>query len=594
MISFLGLGVFITQCDLYESGYRLDDPLGGDYVCLVEVNPKASERQRFATYHKENETYVQCNATVATNWFNSYPERLSEFQQRYQILETYHQTKDHRNTTDASVVATTYPLPKQVESVGLTVAQIQANQPAQDSFTLLYPPPYNKFFINQSTETMYLTSSNVGLAAIDIHDRYRFVELGRGIELPMDDLFIINSQYAYSENGMGSLYLMDVSDPQNIQQLNQWDHLLNQASAGFERDGGIVQVSNTEAPQFGDYILYKQGFLSFYDCNEVRPTYPDLPEDLECDADGTCVGLRRFDRSLPDTKCSYSPVPEDFKEGGIEKGGFSLGLMSEEAFDGQSNRDYSGLGGHGGAGALTQMMQIDDVLYVMEPPSNYTIGYLTVLDIQDPTNPQILQVIELDNAPEALTYSPPVLAVSGRTGLIFISVADPKNPEIISSFQPDSQCQYVFPTFVSWYFSDPLVIQGDIAYRTVGWEICNQGANIPPEMQIIDLSNLAEPLLLDRLPMNDPQGITILGNYLYIADGCDGVKVIDISNPEDPTLVRTLNTNECVKDLILNHFDLYTLGDYGVQAFYVAPFYEEEPTVPIEEVPIYDIVSIGQ
>ena len=45
--------------------------------------------------------------------------------------------------------------------------------------------------------------------------------------------------------------------------------------------------------------------------------------------------------------------------------------------------------------------------------------------------------------------------------------------------------------------------------------------------------------------------VSISGPYAYVADGGDGIKVIDISNPSNPTIVGSVDTPQGASDVFV-------------------------------------------
>jgi uncharacterized protein YegL len=61
-------------------------------------------------------------------------------------------------------------------------------------------------------------------------------------------------------------------------------------------------------------------------------------------------------------------------------------------------------------------------------------------------------------------------------------------------------------------------------------------------LQIIDVSNPANPLHKANIRGTDPMDVNVSGNYAYFADGSAGLKIINISNPLLPTLSGSIDT----------------------------------------------------
>src|SRR5690606_2672021 len=76
---------------------------------------------------------------------------------------------------------------------------------------------------------------------------------------------------------------------------------------------------------------------------------------------------------------------------------------------------------------------------------------------------------------------------------------------------------------------DPVVVQDDYAYVTVrsGGD-CGGDIN---QLDVIDVSNISNPILKKSFAMKNPHGLGIDGNTLFICDGDAGLKVFDGTNP---------------------------------------------------------------
>ena len=98
----------------------------------------------------------------------------------------------------------------------------------------------------------------------------------------------------------------------------------------------------------------------------------------------------------------------------------------------------------------------------------------------------------------------------------------------------------VSPTVVSRYehqvTCDPVLPNDDVAYltlRSTSENGCNGSINV---LEVVDISNLNNPIGVASVDMESPYGMAILGNYLFIAQGNNGLKVMDITLPKSPVL----------------------------------------------------------
>ena len=62
-------------------------------------------------------------------------------------------------------------------------------------------------------------------------------------------------------------------------------------------------------------------------------------------------------------------------------------------------------------------------------------------------------------------------------------------------------------------------------------------------LMLVDISNPSSPTLAGSYDTNDyADGVSVSGNYAYVANGSDGLVIVDISNPSSPILKRTYKT----------------------------------------------------
>ncbi len=75
-----------------------------------------------------------------------------------------------------------------------------------------------------------------------------------------------------------------------------------------------------------------------------------------------------------------------------------------------------------------------------------------------------------------------------------------------------------------------IALSGNYAYVAAG------------ALQVIDISNPAQPRRVSACGASDAQGVAVAGHYAYVADEFAGLLVIDVSDPAQPQHVATLQT----------------------------------------------------
>ncbi len=61
------------------------------------------------------------------------------------------------------------------------------------------------------------------------------------------------------------------------------------------------------------------------------------------------------------------------------------------------------------------------------------------------------------------------------------------------------------------------------------------------EMDIVDINNILQPNLLKVYDMEEPQGLSLDGDHLFVCDGKGGLKLFDAADVTDLHLIRTFS-----------------------------------------------------
>ncbi len=129
------------------------------------------------------------------------------------------------------------------------------------------------------------------------------------------------------------------------------------------------------------------------------------------------------------------------------------------------------------------------------------------------------------------------LFVGAEAGMYIYGLDDPDRPNLVGEFVHARAC-------------DPVWVSGDIAYVTL--RDGNQCAGFINQLEVLDVSQFDNPRLINTHPMHNPRGLSVLGEQLYLCDGEEGVKVLDISNPQAETLPLLLQHREhMANDIII-------------------------------------------
>jgi hypothetical protein len=124
-------------------------------------------------------------------------------------------------------------------------------------------------------------------------------------------------------------------------------------------------------------------------------------------------------------------------------------------------------------------------------------------------------------------------------------LSTPASPEFVSEFQHGTAC-------------DPVVVDGDYAYVTLrGGNNCGATES---GLFIVDISNIANPVLAKSYGLDEPYGLGVKDEKLFVCDGSSGLRVYDKTDIND---LRELNhfTDIITYDVIPLEDLLLMVGD---------------------------------
>lgn len=135
------------------------------------------------------------------------------------------------------------------------------------------------------------------------------------------------------------------------------------------------------------------------------------------------------------------------------------------------------------------------------------------------------------------------LFIGATNGMHVVNAEDEFNPYFLSGFSHATAC-------------DPVVVDGTTAYITVrGGSIC--GA-IEDQVNVIDITDIANPALLSTYLLSQPYGLGIRNNILYVCSATEGLEVFDASNTSGLELKNSYD--DAVKDVIPLESHLIAVG----------------------------------
>ncbi|MBL7815854.1 MAG: hypothetical protein JNL70_12640 [Saprospiraceae bacterium] len=183
------------------------------------------------------------------------------------------------------------------------------------------------------------------------------------------------------------------------------------------------------------------------------------------------------------------------------------GNISASAFTNQNGSTASAPAGVGGS--MARFTFYDKYLYCIDNSMLRTFN-LTNLDCPSLSNSQQVGW----NIETVFPYKDK-LFIGSTTGMFIYDLVNPTIPVFMSRFDHGRAC-------------DPVVVENDVAYITVrSGNNCGGTLN---QLQIVNVSNLKSPQLIRTFNMENPRGLSVWDNTLYLCDA--GLKIFDATDKD--------------------------------------------------------------
>jgi len=231
------------------------------------------------------------------------------------------------------------------------------------------------------------------------------------------------------------------------------------------------------------------------------------------------------------------------RNGGIFNGGWGCAVCSFAMADATSSGGKSNAPGI--AGSMSRFAIVNEFMYAVNQSSLQTIS------VSSANNPQFVKSENMGWSIETIFPFKDKLFIGSATGMFIYSVANPSVPERQGSFSHARAC-------------DPVIADDDYAFVTLrDGNICSGTAN---QLDIVDVRNVFSPSLVKTYQLTNPFGLAKDGNYLFICDGRDGLKVYDASAVNNLKLLKHIPGMEAY-DVIAWNNRLLLVTDKGLRQY---------------------------
>lgn len=204
---------------------------------------------------------------------------------------------------------------------------------------------------------------------------------------------------------------------------------------------------------------------------------------------------------------------------------------------------------NGVSGSTSRFAIVNERLYAVSQTE------MKLFNLQNPENPTKDGSLNLGFGIETIFPYEDKLYLGTTTGVQIWDNKNPQKPTYLSRLDHARAC-------------DPVVIENDIAYVTLrsvnNFSRC--GGAIANQLDVIDVSNPASPILLKTYEMESPYGLGIDKSKLFICEGVSGLKTFDATKPLDIKQLQHFKNMNAYDVIPLNN-TLMLIGKDGLYQY---------------------------
>jgi hypothetical protein len=198
----------------------------------------------------------------------------------------------------------------------------------------------------------------------------------------------------------------------------------------------------------------------------------------------------------------------------------------------------------GKGGSMAKFTIANDHLFLINEKQ------LKVYDLTTPSNPTEVNELDVDFGIETVFSLGNKLFIGSVNGVYIYDITDPENILYLSHYEHITSC-------------DPVVANDTLAFVTLNSQSACHWQTGDNRLDILDIKNIVNPVLLKSIQLENPKGLGVDGQYLFVCNSEQGVKVFDISNIYQMEQVSGISGIDAY-DVILNNNILILVGKDGL------------------------------
>ncbi len=181
-------------------------------------------------------------------------------------------------------------------------------------------------------------------------------------------------------------------------------------------------------------------------------------------------------------------------------------------------------------GSTNKFAVTGDYLYILNESS------LIPYNLSNPEAPQKESEVFLGIGIETVITRGDNLFIGAQDGMYIFDISDRANPRQLSVYRHRRAC-------------DPVALKDSVAYVTLRSNNITCGGSINV-LEVLDIRDLNNPIRRNSINMQEPHGLSVEGNELFVAEEDFGIVNFNVENAYFPTVKEAIKPLHNSKDVI--------------------------------------------
>lgn len=214
-------------------------------------------------------------------------------------------------------------------------------------------------------------------------------------------------------------------------------------------------------------------------------------------------------------------------------------------------------------GSMARFAITGNTLYIVSKQS------LEVYNITDAANPVKAVTKDMSVGIETIFPYQNRLFIGANDGMYIYNNSAPDNPSFLTKYTHIQSC-------------DPVVVQGNYAYVTLRGGVACRNWVTQSTLDVVDVSDPSNPQLVNSQIMQSPYGLGVSGNKLFVCEGDNGFKILDVTDPQLP-IVKQHFKELTSYDVIARNNQLIITGTKGLFQY---KFNDQDEVELLSKIPV--------